>query len=203
MELEICTKTFWNFSKKLRGKCPLSTLCLSMASISCLVNAFLEILELKRSLVEGQQLQQKDRKKRKNEKPKLVGWFIVQKLSPNFDFCTCLSKKVFKFDSGEIMQGCVLCFKSCFDWFEAISADSKPPNVKNILKMGFFGKTPGVNGLRLFFCIIFTLTNFFCRTQEPSAFDYTEESIDDTSHITRKIPKTGKNKIVSVCKIYR
>ena len=85
-----------------------------MASISCLVNAFSEILELKRSLVEGQQLQQKDRKKRKgeskkikeikNEKPKVAGWFIVQKLSPNFDFWACLSKKVVKRDSSE-MQG--------------------------------------------------------------------------------------------------
>ena len=53
-----------------------------MVSISCLINAFSEILEIKRSLVEGQQLQQKDRKKRKiktkkkkkkNEKPKVVG----------------------------------------------------------------------------------------------------------------------------------
>ena len=94
-----------------------------MASISCLVNALSEILELKRSLVEGQQLQQKDRKKRKggsekkmikNEKHKVVGWFIAQKLSPNFDFCACLSKKVVKPASSE-MQGRVLKFEGCFD----------------------------------------------------------------------------------------
>ncbi|XP_068670646.1 PAXIP1-associated glutamate-rich protein 1-like [Montipora foliosa] len=30
------------------------------------------------------------------------------------------------------------------------------------------------------------------KTHEPSAFDYTEESIDETSHITRKIPKTER-----------
>lgn len=30
------------------------------------------------------------------------------------------------------------------------------------------------------------------KTLEPSAFDYTEESIDETSHITRKIPKTER-----------
>ena len=41
-----------------------------MASIPCLVNASSEILELKRSLVEGQLLQQKDRKKRKRESEK-------------------------------------------------------------------------------------------------------------------------------------
>ena len=39
---------------------------------------------------------------------------------------------------------------------------------------------------------LYTCTNFFYRTLEPSAFDYTEESIDETSHITRKIPKTGR-----------
>jgi len=70
MELEICTKTLQNFSEKLRRKFPLSTLCLSMVSISCLVNAFSEIRPLKRSLVECQQLQQKDRKKRKRKSGK-------------------------------------------------------------------------------------------------------------------------------------
>ena len=82
----------------------------------------------------------------KNEKPKVVGWFIAQKLSPNFDFCTCLSKKVVKPASSE-MQGRALHFEGHFGLFEAISANSRPHNVKNVLKMGFFGKTPGVNGL--------------------------------------------------------
>ena len=146
MELEICTKTFWNLSEKLRGKFPLSTLCLSMASISCPVNAFSEILELRRSLVEGQQLQQKDRKKRKeesekkkkikNERPKVVGWFIVQK-SPNFDFCACLGKKVVKCNSSE-MERRILRFKGSFDWFGVISADSRPQNVKKRLKKWAF-----------------------------------------------------------------
>ena len=81
----------------------------------------------------------------KNEKPKVVGWFFA-KPSPNFDFCACLSKKVVKPASSE-MQGRVLHFQGHFDWFEAISANSRPQNVKNVLKMSFFGKTPGVNGL--------------------------------------------------------
>ena len=38
-----------------------------MKSISCLVNASSEIIGLKRSLVEGQQLQQKVRRKRKRK----------------------------------------------------------------------------------------------------------------------------------------
>ena len=43
-----------------------------MVSISCLVNSFSEILPLKRSLVEGLQLQQKEknRKKKKEKKRK-------------------------------------------------------------------------------------------------------------------------------------
>ena len=69
LELEICTETFQNCSEKLRGKFPLSTLCLSL-TISCLINAFSEILSLKRILVEGQQLQQKDRKKKKKKSKK-------------------------------------------------------------------------------------------------------------------------------------
>ena len=89
MELEICTKT-QNFREKLRGKFPLSTRCLSMVNISCLVLKhfkFSEIRELKRSLVEGQQLQQKDKKRKrnlsgkKNEKPKVVGRFTFWKIS--------------------------------------------------------------------------------------------------------------------------
>ena len=57
-----------------------------------------------------------------------------------------LEEKVIKCGSGE-MQGCVLHFKDGFDLFGAISADSRPQNVKNVSKMGFFGKTAGVNGL--------------------------------------------------------
>ena len=85
-------------------------------------------------------------KKRKAESGGMVHVNIAPKLSPNFDFCACLRKKVVKPASSE-MQGRVLHFKCGFDWFEAILADSRPENVKNVLKMGFFGKTPGVNGL--------------------------------------------------------
>ena len=113
MGLEICTKTLEHFSDKLRGKFPLSTLCLSMVSSSCLVYAFSEILLLERSLVEGQKLQQKERKKRKrkrekkNEKPKVEG-------CPNFDFCACTSEEVVKHDSCE-KQGRILHLKGRFE----------------------------------------------------------------------------------------
>ena len=65
---------------------------------------------------------------------------------PNFDFYACLSKTVVKRDSSE-MEGRVLRFKGSFDWFEAISGDFGPQNVKNISKEAVLGKTPGVNGL--------------------------------------------------------
>ena len=117
-----------NLGKNLRGKFPLSTLCLSMASISCLLDSFLEVLELERSLLEGQQLQQKDRKKRKRESEK-------KKIkNENFDFCACLSKKVVKPASSE-MKGRALCFEGHFGWFKAISANSRSQNVKNVLKI--------------------------------------------------------------------
>ena len=76
------------------------------------VNAFSETLELKRSLVEGQQLQKKkkqeeekkEKRKKKKEKPKVVGWLILQKLSQNFVLCARPSKKVIKHDSGEMQR---------------------------------------------------------------------------------------------------
>ena len=38
-----------------------------------------------------------------NRKPKVGGWFIMQKLSKNFDFCACLNKKVVKGDSRKCL----------------------------------------------------------------------------------------------------
>ncbi len=83
MELEICTKTLHNFSEKLREKFPLSTLCLSMVSSSCLICASAEILLLERSLVEGQTLQQKERKKRKRKNGKKSSRMVYNFLSKN------------------------------------------------------------------------------------------------------------------------
>ena len=61
---------------------------------------FLNFLQLEAGPVEGQSLQQKDKRRRKEkakknikkntEKPKDVGHFVFQKLSQNFDFWTCL-----------------------------------------------------------------------------------------------------------------
>ena len=70
MELELRTKTLQNVIERLKGTFPLSTLYLSMVSSSCVVYAFSQILLLERSLVEGQKLQQKERKKRKRKSEK-------------------------------------------------------------------------------------------------------------------------------------
>ena len=50
-----------------REEFPLSTLGCSVVRIFCVDDAFLEILELEASSEEGQQLQQKDKKRRKGK----------------------------------------------------------------------------------------------------------------------------------------
>ena len=49
-----------------------------------------------------------------------------------------------------------------------------------------------------FAACIFLIFLLLYRTPEPSAFDYAEESIDETSHMTRKIPKTGLVHIIYI-----
>jgi len=70
MEPEICTKMLRNLSEKLRAKFPATTHGCSMAKIACLDDAFLEFFELEASPVEGQSLQQKDKKKGKRKSKK-------------------------------------------------------------------------------------------------------------------------------------
>ena len=41
----------------------------------------------------------KENKCKRKETPKEVGWFLVQKLSRNFDFCACL-----RFSSGKLIS---------------------------------------------------------------------------------------------------
>ena len=53
----IGTKMLQNLSEKLTAKCPATTLSYSMVKIADLDDAFLEILQLKASPVEGQSLQ--------------------------------------------------------------------------------------------------------------------------------------------------
>ncbi len=97
--LEILTKMLKNLSEKLVGE--FDTHGPSVARISCLDGIFSKIPKLQPSPVIGQQLQQKDKKRRKrkgkkkkmkNEKPRVVGNFLVQKLSQNCDLaCACLN----------------------------------------------------------------------------------------------------------------
>ena len=55
-----------------REEFPLTTLGCSVVRIFCVDDAFLEILELKASPEEGQQLQQKDEKRRKRNGEKKI-----------------------------------------------------------------------------------------------------------------------------------
>ena len=92
--------------RKLGEIFPLSTLYYSFVRIFCL-DIILEISDLEASPKKGQQLQQKDEKRRKMRgekndsiKPQGIRSFLVQK--QNFDFCAYmyLSKVVLKSDAS-------------------------------------------------------------------------------------------------------
>jgi len=65
VELEICTKMSKKLSEKLRAKFLVTTHGYSMVKIAHLDDAFSECFELEASQVEGQPLQQKEKKWRK------------------------------------------------------------------------------------------------------------------------------------------
>jgi len=72
MEPGICTKMFRNLSEKLGGaKFLVTTLGYPMVKIPCLNDAFSDIFELL-ELLEGQSLQQKDKKRRKMKGKKKI-----------------------------------------------------------------------------------------------------------------------------------
>ena len=86
--------------------------------------------------VEGQSLQQKEKRRRKR---KGVGHFLVQ----NFDFCARPSQNAAKGDaSGK--RGKPSCCKCIFDQIQ-------PENYQNVRKTQFWQKAPGaVSGLNCF-----------------------------------------------------
>ena len=67
MEPEICTEVLKKLSEKLRAKFPATTPGFSMVKIALLDDAFLEVFLLLASPVEGQSLQQKEKKRRKRK----------------------------------------------------------------------------------------------------------------------------------------
>ena len=56
-----------NLSEKFAAKFPATTLSYSMVKIACFDNVFADIFEPEASPVEGQSLQQKDKKRRKSK----------------------------------------------------------------------------------------------------------------------------------------
>ena len=85
MDPEICMKMLKKLTEKLGAKFPATTRGYSMIRIASLDDAFSIIFELEASPVEGQSLQQKDKKRRKrkgvqknlkNKKPKEIGHFL-------------------------------------------------------------------------------------------------------------------------------
>ena len=70
MEPEICTKMLGNLNENFGAKFPATTLGYSVVKIGRLDDAFSEIFELEADPVEGESLQQKDkRRKRKGACP--------------------------------------------------------------------------------------------------------------------------------------
>ena len=70
MEPEICMKMLRNLTEKPGAKFPATTLNYSVVKIVHLDDAFSEFFEPEASPVEGQSLQQKDKKRRKRKDPK-------------------------------------------------------------------------------------------------------------------------------------
>ena len=64
MEPEICTEMLSNLSEKLRAKFPATTCGCYMAKIAHLDDALLKVFKREASPVEGQSLQQKNKKRR-------------------------------------------------------------------------------------------------------------------------------------------
>ena len=84
--------------------------------------------------------------KKKIEKPKDVGHFLVQRLSQNFDFCACPSKNVIKRDaSGN--KGCCYVANAFLSRLELIWPISSLEISKMSKKICFWQEAPGVNGL--------------------------------------------------------
>jgi len=89
--------------------------------IALLDDAFLGLFELEANPVEGQSLQQKDKKRRqKKGKKKIKKTKALRRRSlshiqeKNFDFCACLSKDVIKHDVNW-KEGTLSCCKCLFE----------------------------------------------------------------------------------------
>ena len=91
MEPALCSKLHRNLSEKLRAKFPATTCGYSLAKIACLNDAFSGVFEWEAlSPVEGQSLQQKDKKRRKRKgKRKLNTTKSLKDVRANC-FCTSL-----------------------------------------------------------------------------------------------------------------
>ena len=121
---------------------PATTRGFSMVKIAPLDDAFSEHFELEVSPVEGQSLQQKEKKMRKGKVEKNS----KNRKGKNFDFCTCPSRNIIKRDESS-KKGKLSCCKCIFDQIKANLAETQPKNHQNVQKTHFLQKGPGVNGL--------------------------------------------------------
>jgi len=112
-------KRLKKLSEKLRAKFPATTPGCSIVKIACLDDAFLDVFYPQASPVEGQSVQQKEKKRRKKkgekeiEKSKSLRKKVTLS-SQSFDFSECPSQNVIKrVASGK--NGKLSCCKFIFD----------------------------------------------------------------------------------------
>ena len=100
----------------------------------------------------------------------------MQKLSQNFDFCTCPSHNALERDAG-VKKGKLLCCKCIFDWIKGNLAEIQPKNHQNVQKTHFLQNVPGVNGL------IFPYFHLFLSLLLYLFFSYWRKGKDDIVNV--------------------
>ena len=102
------------------------------------LRSFLTASKPSRRPITAAKRKEKEKKERPKKIPKIkkpkdvhVGHFLAQKLSQNFDFCTCLSQYVAKRDAGGKRAKLSWC-KCIFDPIKANLAEIQPKNHQNV-----------------------------------------------------------------------
>ena len=129
-----------NLSEKLRAKFPATTHSYSMVKITCLGDLSSEIFELEASPVEGQSLQQKEKKRRKRKgekKIKQIEILISAHARPKMSQNPMLVER----------EACCHVANAFLSRLELIWPRSSLKISKMSKKIHFWQKAPGVNGL--------------------------------------------------------
>ena len=139
MEPEICRKMLKKLSEKLGAKFPATTHGYSMVKFACLDDPFLE------AFFNCKQAQQKanhcSKKKRKGEKGTKIK---KPKDDCNFDFCTCPSQNVVKYNASS-KKGKLLGCKCLFDEIKGNLVEI----LREMSKNAFLAKSSGTQWVKV------------------------------------------------------